>query len=136
MKVPRTQITPVLADLTLKSGVSAQRLSRETAAYLLDEGRTDELDSLLRDVIAYRVDKGIVEITAVSAHELSGTTKRDITKLVREQFPGAKQIIINQRIDADIVGGVRLELVDRQLDLTVRNKLNRFKELTVKERTA
>jgi F-type H+-transporting ATPase subunit delta len=134
MKIPRRQITPVLADLTLKSGASAKRLSRDVAAYLLDEGRTGELDSLMRDVIAYRAQKGIVEVTAVSAYELSEITKRDITKLVREQFPAVKQIILNQRIDADVVGGMRLELVDEQVDLTIRNKLNRLKELTTVER--
>jgi len=136
MKTPRSHIAPVLAGLTLKSGVNAQQLSQEIAAYLLDENRTGELDSLLRDVVAYRADKGVVEVTAVAAHELPDSVKLDIEKLVREQFKDVKQIIINQRIDASVVGGVRLELVDQQLDMTVRNKLNRFKELTTVERTA
>jgi F0F1-type ATP synthase delta subunit len=130
MKIPRGQIVPVLADLAQKSGVSTERLSREVAAYLLGENRTGELDSLLRDVVAYRAERGIVEVTAISAHELSDATKRDIEKLVRERFENAKDIIINQRVDANTIGGVRLELVGEQLDLTVRAKLNRFKELT------
>jgi F0F1-type ATP synthase delta subunit len=136
MKTPRSQITPVIADLTLRPDVDTKKLSLEVAAYLLDENRTGELDSLLRDIIAYRADEGVIEVTAVSARELPSGIRQDIEKLVRENFKNAKQIIINQRIDADVVGGVRLELVDRQLDMTVRNKLNRFKELTTVERTA
>jgi F0F1-type ATP synthase delta subunit len=135
MKTPRSQISPVVAKLSLKFGADAKTLSRDIAAYLLSEGRTGELDSLLRDVVAYRADEGLVEITAVSAHGLSDGVKRDIGKLVREQFENVKNIIINERIDADVVGGVRLELVDRQLDLTVRNKLNQFKQRTAADGT-
>ena len=136
MKVPRSQIAPVLADLIRKPGRSAERLGREIAAYLLDENRTGELDSLLRDVVAHRAKDGIVEVTAVSAHELSGEVRRDIEKLVRERFENVEDIIIDQRIDTDVVGGVRLELIDEQLDLTVRGTLNRFRALTTVERTA
>jgi F0F1-type ATP synthase delta subunit len=136
MKTPRSQIAPVVADLILRPDADAKQLSQEIAAYLLDENRTNELDSLMRDIIACRADKGTVEITAVSAHALPQGVEQDIEKLVREHFPGVKEIIINERIDADAVGGVRLELVGQQLDMTIRSKLNRFKELTAVERTA
>jgi len=128
MKIPRSQVAPVLAGLTLKPDADTKQLSREIAAYLLDESRTGELDSLMRDVVASRADEGIVEVTAISAHELSDGVRQDIEKLVREQFKDAKQIIINQRIDVNLIGGVRLELIDRQVDMSIRNKLNRFKE--------
>jgi F0F1-type ATP synthase delta subunit len=134
MKTPRTQLAPIIARMT--DNVPEERLSHEVAAYLLGENRTGELDSLLRDVIAYRANEGIVEVTAVSAHELSDAVRQDIERLVREQFKDAREVIINQRIDASAIGGVRLELVDRQLDLTVRAKLNYFKKLTTTERTA
>lgn len=136
MKIPRSQITPVLTNLSMKSDTNVQNLAREIAAYLLDENRTGELDSLLRDVIEMRAERGIVEITAVSAHELSAVVRSDIERQVRDQYPDAKDIIINERIDPTMVGGVRLELIDRQLDLTVRSKLNHFKALTAAERTA
>lgn len=135
MKTPRSQIVPVIADLAQRPGMSADQLSREVAAYLLDENRTGELGSLLRDVIAYRAERGIVELTAVSAHELSEATKRDIEKLVRTRFEHANDIVINHRLDSNAIGGVRLELVDEQLDLTIRSKLNRLKQLTTSERT-
>jgi F0F1-type ATP synthase delta subunit len=134
MKTPRSQITPVLANLTLKSGTSAKRLGQEIAAYLLDENRVSELDSLMRDVVAYRADEGIVEVNVVSAHELTPAARKDVEREVRQQFPKAKRVIVGERIDAELLGGVRLELVDRQLDLTLRSKLNHFKELTAVER--
>jgi F0F1-type ATP synthase delta subunit len=136
MKTPRNQIVPVLAELSLQPGVDAKHLGREIAAYLLEENRTGELDSLMRDIIAYRASKGLVEVTAVSAHELSVAIRAEIGQQVRTGYKDAKKIITNERIDASMLGGVRLELVGRQLDLSVRNKLNRLKELTTAERTA
>lgn len=127
MKTPRSQITPAIADMTLKVS-NTKKLSRDIAAYLLDEGRTGELDSLMRDLVSYRADKGIVEVNVVSARELSSANKRDIEKLVRAEFKHAKHVLVNERVDTSLIGGARLELVDRQLDLTVRSKLNQFKE--------
>lgn len=136
MKIPRNQIAPVLAKMSLKSGANAKQLGQEIAAYLLAENRTGELDSLARDLIAYRADNnGVVEVTAVSAHELPPEVRKDIEQQVRTRYSGAKEIIINERIDPEQIGGVRLELVGRQLDLTIRNKLNHFKALTGTERT-
>lgn len=135
MKTPRHQVAALLARKSL-DGVNETRFAQEVAAYLLDAGRTGELDSLLRDITRYRADHGIIEVTAVSANELSPAVEADVKAQAKALFPSAKQVIINLRRDPAVLGGVRLELVDKQLDLSIRNKLNRFKELTTAERTA
>ncbi len=135
MKTPRNQIASVIAKLSLNSDVKSEDLGQEIAAYLLSEKRTGELDSLLRDVVSYRADQGIVEVTAVSANRLTPETRDEIRVQVHELYEGAQKIIINERVNKNIVGGVRLELIGRQLDLSVRAKLNRFKKLTTLERT-
>jgi F0F1-type ATP synthase delta subunit len=135
MKIPRSQLASILTRLSLAPGADARKISQEIAAYLLSEKRTGELDSLLRDVIAQRAEDGIVEVTAVSARELTPEIRADIRSKISEEYKNAKQIIINERIDHKVVGGVRLELIDRQLDLSVRAKLNHFKQLTTIERT-
>lgn len=136
MKTPRHTIAAALAERSLQAGSSAelQKLGDEIAAYLLAEHRTGELDSMLRDIMQYRADAGIVEVIAVSAFALSESVQADITAQVRDLYPAAKQIIISQRHDATVVGGVKLEFANQQLDLTIRSKLNRFKQLTGKER--
>jgi len=107
-----------------------QTLSREIAAYLLSEGRTNELDSVLRDVMQYRADHGIVEVITVVAYPLADTVRADIESVARELYPAAKQIIISQERDETVIGGARIEFANEQLDLSVRAKLNRFKQLT------
>lgn len=128
MKVARTRIARAVADRTLRQGGSKQ-LSRELAAYLLSERRTGELDSLLRDIQHDWAEAGHVEVIATSAFPLTAEVRADITKRVKAAYPSAKEIIINEVRDPEVIGGVRLNLPDRQLDLSIRTKLNRFKQL-------
>ena len=129
MRVTRSRIAAIIAERSLGS-TGAKQLSQEVAAYLLDEGRTSELDSILRDIMQYRSDRGIVEVIAVSAHPLDAKVRADIETRIRGLYPQAKQIIVSEQHDASVIGGVRLELANQQLDLSVRSKLNRFKQLT------
>lgn len=128
--VSRSRLVAIIVE-RCQDTAGAKALSQEIAAYLLAEGRTGELDSILRDVMQYRADNGIVEVTAVDAYPLSSPIRNDITTLIKSLFPTAKQIIISEEIDSKVIGGVRLELANQQLDLSIRSKLNRFKQLTV-----
>lgn len=128
MKVPRNELVPVLAKLSDK--LPAKKFAGEVAGYLLDENRTGELDSLARDLINYRAEEGVVEATAVSARPLTAVALKEVKQTAKKLFPAARRIIINQRIDEDQIGGVRLELPGRQLDLSIRSKLNQLKQLT------
>lgn len=130
MKASRTRLARLIADKTLKQGVS-RRFNKEVAAYLLSEHRTNELDSLIRDVQADWAEAGHVEVVTRSAHALTGPVKDDIRREVKKVHPGAKQIVINEVVDPYIVAGVRLNLPDRELDLDARTKLNRFKQLVI-----
>jgi len=129
MKTPRTRLAGAIADRSLKEGASP-KLAQEIAAYLLSEGRVSELNSILRDVQADWANAGYVEVLAASAHALSSEVKANITTRVKALFPAAKQIVVTEVHDPSVVGGVRLNLANQQLDLSVEAKLNQFKQLT------
>jgi F0F1-type ATP synthase delta subunit len=129
MKARRTRIAKLLADRTLKSGMS-RKLNREIAAYLLTEGRTAELDSIVRDVQADWAEAGIIEVIASSAHPLTASVRAEVKSKVAKLYPDAKRIIVTEARDPAVIGGVRLNMAGRQLDLSVQAKLNKFKQLT------
>jgi len=129
MKQSRTKLAKAVADRSLKNG-SSPKLSQEVAAYLLDEGRVDELDSLLRDVEAEWAAAGYVEVLAYSAHELDTQVRSEIEREAKKLYPAAKKVIITSIHDPEVIGGVRLTIADNQLDLSIEAKLNKFKQLT------
>ncbi len=129
-KLARSTLAQVMADKIDAPGADVSALGQELAAYLLTEGRSGELNSLMRDIMQIRAERGTVEVTVRCANGLSEQVKADITREVQSLFPKAKIIIISEIHDDTMVGGIRLEFANQQLDLSVRAKLNRFKQLT------
>jgi F0F1-type ATP synthase delta subunit len=133
MKVNRHHLARVIAERTTHLA-DATELAHEIAAYVLHERYTGSLDSLLRDVMQYRLEHGVVEATAISAHPLTAQVLDDIKGILRDEYPHAKAVMVDQVQDPSVVGGVRIELAQEQLDMTVAAKLNKFKRLTALER--
>ncbi len=134
-QITRKELAEVIGSKTLQIK-DRQQLANSIAAYLASDLKTKSinLDSLMRDVMQYRLEHGIVEAVAVSAHELDDRVISDIKSLLKEHFPDAKSVLVDQKIDASLVGGVRIELPQENLDLSVRSKLNLFKRLASLER--
>jgi F0F1-type ATP synthase delta subunit len=74
--------------------------------------------------------KGYAEVLARSAHPLTAEVKNNIAGRVQPLFPDAETVTVTEVIDPTVVGGVQIQLADRQLDLSVESKLNTFKQLT------
>lgn len=129
MSVARHSLSKVIAERTMHVS-DTDKLAKEVAAYLLAEGRTADLESVIRDVMQYRAEKGQVEVIAVSAHELDDETIREIKDTIRRQFPNADKIIVSRQHDPEVVGGIQIKLANQQLDMTIRSKLDTFKRLT------
>ncbi len=125
----------VIGRKTLKT-TDEKQLAKEIAAYLLSEKQTADIDSLVRDIMQYRADHGIVEAVAVTVSELPGHVMSDVERLVKQSYPAAKDIVVSQRRDNEVVGGIRLDFANEQLDLSIKAKLNKFKRLTAHERNS
>ncbi len=129
MKDTRHHLAEVIGQKTLHIK-DYKMLSKEIAAYLLETGQTAQLESLMRDIMAYRAQHGVVEVMATSANELSQADINDIKELLKEEYPHAKSFEIDRVENKAVMGGVKLGLPDKQLDLTIRAKVNTFKRLT------
>lgn len=112
----RRDIASVVAAMCDQS--NSDGVARAVASYLIAERRSSELDAIMRLVRTIREQNGVHEVTATSAFALSTHAKREIISQ-----SGGKNVILNEVIDPDVIGGVRVETSDTQLDLTVRNRL-------------
>ncbi len=120
----------VIAERTMHLN-NSKLLSKEVAGYLLETNSSADIDSLMRDVMAYRAEKGLIEAVIVSAYPLTATVRKDVMAELKQEYPHAKSISITEEIDPSVVGGLRVESVHDQLDLTVRARLNTLKRLTM-----
>ena len=110
--------------MSLSKKMPLNKLSKSLASYLQQENRTGELDAIMREVKFLRQKQdGIIEADVTSAFPISTTTKKNIVDIF-----GSKTLI-NEEIDKDVIGGVRVETNEHLLDLTVRNRLNQLKSI-------
>lgn len=129
MTTTRHDLVEVIAKKTL--GIKDYNtLVREVAAFLLEENLVNDLDSIMRDVIQFRLASGIIEAVVVSAHPLSDADLKDVKDLLRQEYPDAKSYIVDQRLDPSVIGGVKINLPGAQLDLSIFEKLSLFKRQT------
>ncbi len=121
-QVSRKQLAEAVVALASKS-TDAKDLARSIAAYLIDEGRLGEIDSLIRE-LEFTVNRqtGQLEVHATSAHELTDSVRKAIEGLFM-----AKHITLHEEIDPGIIGGVRVRAHDQVLDLSVRTRLRQLK---------
>lgn len=130
MKTPRHILAKIIAEKTMNI-TDSKVLAREIAAYLLAEGRTRELESILRDIMQYRSNNGTLEAEIVSAHELSPEMLEEVNNLLRARYPKAKKLHIKSRLEKAVVGGLRIDMANEQLDMTIASKLAKFKQITL-----
>lgn len=130
MKTPRHVLAQAIANRTLEVADS-QELAREIAAYLITERRTNELESILRDIMQIRASHGIIEAEVATAHDLQTRDITEIKQLLQKSYPAAKQVNVGTHLDASVVGGLRIDMPEEQLDMSIAARLAKFKRLTL-----
>lgn len=84
-------------------------------------------EPLLREIArefhnAYNEYRGIGKATLITAFTIDDQLRGEIEKIVK-QISDRKQIELEEKIDADMIGGFVLTVGDRQIDASIKNKL-------------
>ncbi|MFT4532294.1 MAG: F-type H+-transporting ATPase subunit delta [Candidatus Saccharimonadales bacterium] len=111
----------------LEDGKSLDSVAQKVAAYLVDERKTREAPALMRAIEAEMNKRGSTQISITSATELSDAIKSQLAKAL-----GADNPVFNTEIDPSVIGGAVARAGETELDLTVRTKLNKFKQAVAK----
>lgn len=90
------------------------------------KGREQYLPEIaLAFIEQYYNHKGIVESTITSVEPLSESLKKEVTALVEKI--AKKEVVLTEKIDANLVGGFVLKIGDRQIDESISSKLSALK---------
>jgi F0F1-type ATP synthase delta subunit len=95
---------------------------RELAAFLIETKRTRELELLVRDIESALMERGIIVADVVTIRPLTKELKAQI-----EQLAGGKTLALRETVDEGVLGGMRLILPGKQLDATLRRKIQMIK---------
>ncbi len=125
-KASNAAIARALLSL-VNEGKKMDQLIQSLAAFLTTEHRQADAQAIVRELERLLLNtEGKLYVHASSAYSLGKTQKAEITRIFSQQT-AAKEVIIQETLDPDVIGGVRLQTADHQLDLTVQRQLQRLK---------
>ena len=117
----RRTLAKNIAPLLLE-GADKKELINKLAAYLVIEGRTDEVGLLMNDIALELERLGYSEVQVTSAHSLGNSVKAQLKEIIKAET-GAKTVKLNETIDQSLVGGIIATTPSTEIDLSVRGKL-------------
>ena len=133
-KLPLHQLADVVADIGLKRAsdddalAATRSLAQSVAAYLLEEHRVSDLDSLMRDVQKAWAKLGYIDVLARVARPLPKQVYSELAIPFKTYYPQAQQVIVTAVVDSKVIGGAKLELAEQRLDISIARRLHRFKK--------
>ncbi|MBU0637025.1 MAG: ATP synthase F1 subunit delta [Patescibacteria group bacterium] len=100
--------------------------------FLIKKNQLTKIDQIIEQFIKiWDFEKKIVETEIISTKELDIKTEKSLKKYIKD-LTQAKEIIIKQKIDQSLLGGVIIKYRDKILDGSLRNSLRELKENMIK----
>lgn len=93
-------------------------------------GKSQTILTQLGKVI--NAENGIVEAKVFSAETLTDKVKKNLIQILTKRY-SAKGVTILEKIDEKLLGGVRIEVNDEVLDMTLKNKVGKLKEYLIEQ---
>lgn len=116
-----------------KTHTELQDINKKVVKFLVRR----RLLSKARDILE-RLDKIInhesekIVVKVLSARKLKEESKKKLIFFLKERYK-MKEVILTETIDEKLLGGIRVEINDEIIDLTVKNKIKKLqKHLTRK----
>ncbi len=116
--------------LSILDGLFGKTFHKVILAYfriVVSKGRSEILYATAKEFInEYNIRKGIIKAIVTSAAPLNEVSRKQIEDVVKEATQ--KQVILETRVDADLIGGFVLNVGDRQFDASIASNLNKLKK--------
>lgn len=92
--------------------------------------KTKNILEKLDEIINKEKEKIVVKV--LSAQKLKEELKKELIFFLKERYK-AKEIILTEILDGKLFGGIRLEINDEIIDLTVKNKIKKLQEYLIRK---
>jgi F-type H+-transporting ATPase subunit delta len=127
----KNPIVPIDKKIGILSNLFEGKVHAITISFLklmVTKGRSAILFSASKQVVTqYNELKGIVTAEVTSATALTETSRAEIIAIVKKEA-NANQVVIKEKVNADLIGGFVLKVGDKQFDASIANGLNKLKK--------
>lgn len=130
MKVSTIQYSKLLYELT--AGKSRQNIDNIIVKFteLLVKNRQIKLAGKIIEKFSeiYNKKNGIVEAEVATARKLESFQVHKIESYIKEKYK-AKEVVINNKVDKNIKGGIIIKVGDEIVDVSIKSRLINLNKL-------
>jgi ATP synthase F1 delta subunit len=113
----------MLDELFPNIGIQTET-ARELISSLITTSSAHQLKRILDDFDSLRAfDEGKVKAVVTSAQPLSEEQVRRLTSVLQKQLAEGDELELEQHVDEALLGGLKVEMNDQQVDLSVSQRL-------------
>ena len=121
MKLSRGQ----LADFVL--GNRGKEAVQQVAGYLVANGRSKEVDLVLREIESRLEKNGRTVARVTSARKLQADEQKNVIQMLKSRDSKIKSVEVINEVDPSVLGGVVVRTPGEEVDVSIRSRLNRMK---------
>ncbi len=116
-----------------KTNAEVKSINVKIVEFLARKGLLSKAKNILErlDKIINYENKRIVA-KVLSAENLGIELKKELMFFLKERYK-AKEVVLAEALDPKLLGGLRLEVNDEVIDLTVKNKIKKLQEYLVRK---
>ncbi|MFC1637971.1 ATP synthase F1 subunit delta [Patescibacteria group bacterium] len=128
MKTTAKQYAQVLYDLTRgKSQDEADAVVSNFAEKLRKDRNLKMFERIVvRFEAIYNQENGVINVKVTSARELTEDQIEKVTEFVKSKYE-AKEVVVENIADADVIGGVVIKVGDDVIDSSVGGRIEKLK---------
>lgn len=127
----KNPIVPLDKKQGILDGIFAGKVHAITQSFLrlvVNKGRSAILfDTAKQFVQQYNAINGIVTAEVTSASPLTDANRAEVVSLVKKEL-NASQVLIKEKVNADLIGGFVLKVGDKQFDASIASGLTKLKK--------
>lgn len=127
----KNPIVPLDKKQGILDGIFAGKVHAITQSFLrlvVNKGRSAILfDTAKQFVQQYNAINGIVTAEVTSASPLTDANRAEVVSLVKKEL-NASQVLIKEKVNADLIGGFILKVGDKQFDASIASGLTKLKK--------
>ncbi|MGF7228479.1 MAG: F0F1 ATP synthase subunit delta [Candidatus Saccharibacteria bacterium] len=125
-KISRRVIAQTVASKLVADPSRRTHWLKMLAAYMVNNKMQDDLDLMVNDLVReiYALS-GELLVDVTTARPLSQTIRADIARSLRE-VTGAREVLLREQTDPELLGGFIARTPDAELDGSLRTKLKQL----------
>lgn len=103
-------------------------LSLKFILLIADQKREGSLKLICKEFISqYNADHNIATVNLTTAKSLNDSQRKEILEFIKGNYD-FKSVILEEEVNADLIGGLILRIKDQQIDGSIRRKLQDIKK--------